>query len=1364
MKNFILLLALLIATFTEAAGYKDFRQDVKIGKGRPDASAALEVESTTKGFLPPRMTSVQRLAIVAPANGLAVYDTTAQLIYFYDGAGWAKASGESIQPWTTATGYSIDEIVSHLDFLYIIKTNHVSGVFATDLANNDIAELGDNLNRELNGTVADNALARWDGTGGDDVKTSSAILTDGGALSGLTQADVGNVQVSGNAVTTTNLNGNLVLSANGTGKVVISNDLQVDGTTTTVNSSTLEVTDHQITVNNNGNQATADTGGGIKVSMTDATDAVVVYDSSLASKFKAGEEGSEREIVTVSDTQTLTNKELSNTGALNANLALEITSTTKASSPCPTMTEAQRDLLTAVTGSCIYNSDQKKFNIYEGAVWVAAGGGIDLWTSGFAYKINDIIHINEFVYRAATAHTSGVFATDLGNGDWVELSDNLNRELNGSVVDNTIVRWDGTTGDDVKASNVVIDNSDNVTGVASLSATKLTVTSTADGSTPCPSMTEVQRDAIGAPVEGICIYNSTSKKLNVYDGTDWVSAGGGLSQWAATTGYKQHDVIWEIASNKIYRANADFTSGGAFVVGNWTELSPVIVANGLELTASGQAQVLGNVIDVANPFITINANGVYVPVLDEDNLVSDSDVHLPTQQSVKAYVDGATGGLGLQGVYDQSSDPLLTLSAGVGQFKIRDNSTPIGTDLFSVKDNGETTDFFKVDVNGTSTSGSSIADTFNFLGDSTNLTSTASKLDYVTANEIYSLSGNNYVEVANFEVGTTGITCSNVGLTVSRVTASPLRGTGMLRVTKAASNLQNEYCTIQAFSIERADQNKMAKVTFDFDGSAITSSGDWRVVIRDVDNAVDIHPFGGSLINSENEQKMSFPFSGSSNYELRLVVNTADATGYTVDWDTFTLRKDELATGMVIENWTPFTPTGTLTTNVTYTGLKRRIGDSLHIMAKATFSGATDATNLAFDLPAGLTEDTSKLSLYAVLGSATYYDVSSANGSGRKMGEVVYATPTLIGYVAFHLEASGNDHNTRVSTNFTIAAGDTIDATYIVPIQGWSSGVVIADSTEAKESATVRFFGGNGNGSTNTLIPRFDFYTFDSTNQVAASGATVDVGSFSCVDSATTGTVCTVKTSGVYSLSHGQNNISQTQTAWVTLNDTELGTNPTNMTDKIQVLCGNSGISGNSPDQPCTITLRLKTGDIVRPKTSFPENGASTRTNFFMTYHGVAPSHILIEDPASTTIIKEGSAPPIVAIYQNTAGQTVNNGTTILYTTLIDETQSGLMSAGVYTAPRDGWLKISAVVTTNAVVGGVGQYLALRVRKNAVDYRIGARDPVEFTGNVTKSASVSTVMRVSEGDTVLVNFQENITNSVSLITTGTANQVEFYLQ
>jgi hypothetical protein len=54
----------------------------------PAASAALTVASTTKGFLPPRMTEGQRDLISAPAAGLMVYNTTTNLMNFFNGTIW----------------------------------------------------------------------------------------------------------------------------------------------------------------------------------------------------------------------------------------------------------------------------------------------------------------------------------------------------------------------------------------------------------------------------------------------------------------------------------------------------------------------------------------------------------------------------------------------------------------------------------------------------------------------------------------------------------------------------------------------------------------------------------------------------------------------------------------------------------------------------------------------------------------------------------------------------------------------------------------------------------------------------------------------------------------------------------------------------------------------------------------------------------------------------------------------------------------------------------------------------------------------------------------------------------------------------
>lgn len=61
-----------------------------VGTGTIKASASLEVESTTQGFLPPRMTTTQINAIATPAEGLQIYNTTINHMCFYMNGAWVK--------------------------------------------------------------------------------------------------------------------------------------------------------------------------------------------------------------------------------------------------------------------------------------------------------------------------------------------------------------------------------------------------------------------------------------------------------------------------------------------------------------------------------------------------------------------------------------------------------------------------------------------------------------------------------------------------------------------------------------------------------------------------------------------------------------------------------------------------------------------------------------------------------------------------------------------------------------------------------------------------------------------------------------------------------------------------------------------------------------------------------------------------------------------------------------------------------------------------------------------------------------------------------------------------------------------------
>jgi len=69
------------------------QDNMGIGTLSPDPSAILEVRSTDKGVLLPRLTSAQKNGVASPAQGLFVFDTDTESFWYYDGTQWVEALG-----------------------------------------------------------------------------------------------------------------------------------------------------------------------------------------------------------------------------------------------------------------------------------------------------------------------------------------------------------------------------------------------------------------------------------------------------------------------------------------------------------------------------------------------------------------------------------------------------------------------------------------------------------------------------------------------------------------------------------------------------------------------------------------------------------------------------------------------------------------------------------------------------------------------------------------------------------------------------------------------------------------------------------------------------------------------------------------------------------------------------------------------------------------------------------------------------------------------------------------------------------------------------------------------------------------------
>lgn len=78
-----------------AVGVRPFG-NAAIGVATPDSSAILDLTSTTMGLGLPQLTTAQVNAISSPRTGLAVYNTTLNLVVFYDGTEWLKVTATSM--------------------------------------------------------------------------------------------------------------------------------------------------------------------------------------------------------------------------------------------------------------------------------------------------------------------------------------------------------------------------------------------------------------------------------------------------------------------------------------------------------------------------------------------------------------------------------------------------------------------------------------------------------------------------------------------------------------------------------------------------------------------------------------------------------------------------------------------------------------------------------------------------------------------------------------------------------------------------------------------------------------------------------------------------------------------------------------------------------------------------------------------------------------------------------------------------------------------------------------------------------------------------------------------------------------------
>ena len=359
-----------------------------------------------------------------------------------------------------------------------------------------------------------------------------------------------------------------------TSGVVIPGDLTIQGTTTTVDTTNLDVKDKNITVNKNGLDATSE-GAGLTIDRT-GTKGSLIYKDASASKFALGALGAEADIVDVSSTQTLTNKTLSggtiSSSAVGAS-SLTVSGTSNLNGGT-TLGDASGDSLT-INSSAVSTPNGLNFDSNT-LVIDAANNRVGV---GVASPTVPLEVSGAAIVGSLTTSSSIAASTDT-----------LDLKPSGTVNSSTFIANNVTASGSVKGVTIA-------TGAASGSTTNVIMGSSVAGAINNYKFEGKQAVQLPAgnnsserpasPADGMIRYNSTDNTYEGYSTANggWAAIGGGGAKSTVTQaahGFVVGDIIY--LSGSTYTdalANAATT---AEVVGI---CSKVIGVNSFELTLSG---------------------------------------------------------------------------------------------------------------------------------------------------------------------------------------------------------------------------------------------------------------------------------------------------------------------------------------------------------------------------------------------------------------------------------------------------------------------------------------------------------------------------------------------------------------------------------------------------------------------------------------------------------------------------------------------------------------------------------------------------------------------------------------------------------
>lgn len=329
--------------------------------------------------------------------------------------------------------------------------------------------------------------------------------------------------------------------------------------------------------------------------------------------------------------------------------------------------------------------------------------------------------------------------------------------------------------------------------------------------------------------------------------------------------------------------------------------------------------------------------------------------------------------------------------------------------------------------------------------------------DYYTADTVGTVGNANVSDTGNRSSGTfsswQSTNTTNISLGVSAT--SPLRALNCYLFTGSGNNASGTtFVESPAFQLNVMDLGKPVTVSFDIgdvtaDGNfdvcmvRYNSSGTYQEKISIAGNASGATPASAKLPTGVMNFNGFFISSSTSTdyYALRF----RRLAGTDVPrLDSVKISPDSVIQGAAITDWQSYTPTGAWVSNTTYTGLWRRVGDTMECQVKVLTSGAPTSANLYVTIPSGCTIDTTKITdtgapfyICGIGGVNDSYSIAYKLAVGYRDTSSVYAV--------YQNNASGAVGYVTQVAPITFGASDYVDISFTVPISGWSSSVTMAN-------------------------------------------------------------------------------------------------------------------------------------------------------------------------------------------------------------------------------------------------------------------------------------------------------------------------------